>query len=399
MMRTKMSWDSPTNSAAYRPRRTNSDLGALAVAILIGGIIGAGVLWFFAPTAGLNKAPRHDPDAQPREVVPRSPFDAEEQEAINLFKSTKDAVVNVDTVRFVRRLDMRVEPLAAGTGSGFIWDEDGRIVTNFHVIQSAIANRLAIRVVLSDRTAWDARVVGVAPDYDLAVLQIAAPRDKLHTIRVGSSHDLEVGQKAYAIGNPFGLSLTLTKGIVSALDREIESPGEQPIAGVIQVDAPINPGNSGGPLLDKDGRLIGVNTAIATPSGGNVGIGFAIPVDTVNTVVPELIRTGRLYKPDLGVRLVDERLLRRAGFREGVMIQDVLPNGPAAKARLRGVTIDPQTGDVEPGDIILAINDEPVRGNVDFARILRGLKVGEPALLLIERGDKRFEVEVVVRGV
>jgi S1-C subfamily serine protease len=210
---------------------------------------------------------------------------------------------------------------------------------------------------------------------------------------------LEVGQKAYAIGNPFGLSLTLTKGIVSALDREIESPGEQPIAGVIQVDAPINPGNSGGPLLDKDGRLIGVNTAIATPSGGNVGIGFAIPVDTVNTVVPELIRTGRLYKPDLGVRLVDERLLRRAGFREGVMIQDVLPNGPAAKARLRGVTIDPQTGDVEPGDIILAINDEPVRGNVDFARILRGLKVGEPALLLIERGDKRFEVEVVVRGV
>jgi S1-C subfamily serine protease len=308
-------------------------------------------------------------------------------------------VVNVDTVLYVRRLDQRIEQQQAGTGSGFVWDDDGRVVTNFHVVREAIANRLAVRVVLADRSAWDARVVGVAPDYDLAVLQISAPKDRLTKIKVGTSGDLEVGQRVYAIGNPFGLSLTLTKGIVSALGRSIDSPGDEAIKDVIQVDAPINPGNSGGPLLDKDGRLIGVNTAITTPSGGNVGIGFAIPVDTVNAVVPELIRNGKLYKPDLGIRLVDERRLRRAGFPTGVMVQDTVPNGPAAKAGLRGVRVDRKTGDVEPGDLIVAVNGETMKGNDDYTRAVRGLKIGEPARLRVERGDEKLDVEIVVRGV
>jgi S1-C subfamily serine protease len=392
---------SPDPTAApRRPRRSKSaDLGSLVVAVLIGGLLGAAVLWFLSTMAARNTAPPHDPEAQPREVAPRSPFDPDEQEAISLFKDAKDCVVNVDTVLLVRRLDMRIEQQQAGTGSGFVWDDDGRVVTNFHVIRDAIVNRLSIRVVLADRSAWDARVVGAAPDYDLAVLQVPAPKDRLKKIKVGTSKDLEVGQKVYAIGNPFGLSLTLTKGIVSALDRAIESPGDEPIAGVIQVDAPINPGNSGGPLLDKDGRLIGVNTAIKSPSGGNVGIGFAIPVDTVNTVVPELIRSGKLFKPDIGVRLVDHRRLRRAGFPKGVMVQDVVPNGPAAKAGLRGVRVDRQTGDVQPGDLILAINGDEVKDNTEFERVLRALPIGGTAKLTIERDDRQLEIEVAVRGV
>ena len=392
-----MSWD--PNSPRPARRRTGPFLGSLLAAVLIGAGLGAAVLWFLTPLLGRHQAgPALDPNAQPREVAPRTPYDSDEQEAINLFKNSKDCVVNVDTVLLVRRLNQRVER-QAGTGSGFIWDDAGRVVTNFHVVQEAIANRLSLRVVLADRTAWDARIVGVAPDYDLAVVQIGAPKDKLRKIKVGTSKDLEVGQKVFAIGNPYALSLTMTSGIISALDREIESPSDQPITGVIQVDAPINPGNSGGPLLDKDGRLIGVNTAIKSPSGGNVGIGFAIPVDTVNTVVPELIREGKLYKPDLGLRLVDESRLRRAGFPTGVMIQDVVPNGPAAKAGLQGLRIDPQADTVEPGDLILAINGEPVKGNQEFARMVGRLKIGAPAKVTVERGDKQFDVDVTVRGV
>src|SRR5581483_1716345 len=319
-------------------------------------------------------------------------------------KAARDCVVNVDTMVRVRRLDMRVQEQQTGTGSGFFWDDDGRIVTNFHVVREAAANQGAVglRVVLADRTAWDARIVGVAPDYDLAVIVIgdpAFPKSKVKKIKVGTSKDLEVGQKAFAIGNPFALSLTMTEGIVSALDRQIESLTDRPITGAIQHSAQINPGNSGGPLLDKDARLIGVNSQIATPSGGNVGIGFAIPVDTVNSVVTELIQRGRLLEPDAGVKLVDQRRLRRAGFPYGVMIREVDPDGPAAKAGLRGLGRDPDTGDVTPGDLIVAVDGQDVTSNADFARLIRDHKVGDKVKLTVERDDKRFDVELTLRGV
>ncbi len=352
-------------------------------------------------------APVLNPDAQPREPLPRPGIDAEEQEAIELFKKVSPSVVNVDTVGKVKRApwDDRTFEFQTGTGSGFIWDDEGRIVTNFHVVAEAYQRPgLTLRVVLADRSAYEAVIVGIAPDYDLAVIQFAPqtfpPRNKIRKIELGTSHDLQVGMKTYAIGNPLGLSLTMTKGIISALERVIDSPAGTPIPGVIQHSAAINPGNSGGPLLDRFGRLIGVNTAIATTgqNTGNIGIGFAIPSDTVNQVVTQLIRTGRLLRPDLGVRLYDQRLLRRAGFDRGVMIAEVVPGGPADQAGLRGIRRNPRTRLLEPGDLILAINGEPIDTISDYEQAVRKLKPGETARLTIERNNETFDVDVIVGG-
>jgi S1-C subfamily serine protease len=369
--------------------------------VVIGFGLGSWLL-YYRITPRFVAAP-NDPNAVPREAHTAQPPDLDEQQDVAVFKAASPSVVNVDTVVRVRsRLDSRIQEQQTGTGSGFLWDEEGRVVTNFHVVRQAVANNLTLRVVLSDRSAYDARVVGLAPDYDLAVLQIPAPREKLKPIRVGTSSDLQVGLKAYAIGNPFGLSLTMTKGIISALDREIESLGDKPISGVIQTDAPINPGNSGGPLLDKAARLIGVNTSIATApggGGGNVGIGFAIPVDTVNRVVAELIARGELQSPDLGVKLVDQRRIRRAGYLAGVMIAEVYPGSSAARAGLRGLGRDAVTGELTPGDLILEIDGEPVASNQDFARIVAGLKIGQVARLRVERDERAMDVNLTVQGV
>ncbi len=218
-----------------------------------------------------------------------------------------------------------------GAGSGFVWDQDGHIITNFHVIQEASG----ARVTLADHSVWDAQLVGTAPDQDLAVLYINAPKHQLKPIAIGTSGDLQVGQKVFAIGNPFGLDQTLTTGIISALGREINAVTGRTISGVIQTDAAINPGNSGGPLLDSAGRLIGVNTAIYSPSGVSTGIGFAVPVDTVNRVVPQLIRHGRIIRPGLGVRIADDATARRFGL-QGVLIIQVEKGSAAETAGLRG---------------------------------------------------------------
>ncbi len=348
-----------------------------------------------------------DPTVTLRTPTTAQPLDGEEHEAVGLFKKVKPSVVNVDIVLLKRGGwdASTAEPTKTKGGSGFIWDNKGRIVTNYHVIEDLTRSaQLVARVVLADRSVHEAVLIGVAPQYDLAVLQFAShdqPADtKIQPIDLGTSHDLEVGQKAYAIGNPFGLSLTMTKGIISARDRVIESPAGTPIPGAIQIDAAINPGNSGGPLLDKAGRLIGVNTSITspTPNGGNVGIGFAVPADTVNEVVTQLIQTGRVLQPDLGIKLYDQRKLRQARFDHGVMIQAVNPTGPAAKAGLLGIRPNPRTGRLEAGDLIVAINGETVDTIDDYHQTLWKLKPGDTVPVKFTRGDQEEEVTVTVGG-
>jgi len=341
-----------------------------------------------------------NPQAEPRTAEPLAASDPEEAEAVRVFRECRESVVNVDTViRLRSAVDYEVREQQTTSGSGFLWDDEGRVVTNYHVVRDAVANRRELRVMLADRTPYVATVIGTAPDYDLAVLKITAPKESLKPIRVGRSADLEVGRKTYAIGNPFGLSLTMTKGIISALDREIDSPGDRTISGAIQTDAPINPGNSGGPLLDRDGKLIGVNTSIASPSGGNVGIGFAIPVDTVNTVVTELIRTGRILRPDLGIKLFDQRRLRQAGVLTGVMVAIVEDGSPAAAAGIKGMVLDRRTNTAERGDLIIALNGEKVRDNLDFTRRIANHAIGDVVKLTLERNDEQRTVEVKLRGV
>jgi S1-C subfamily serine protease len=298
------------------------------------------------------------------------------------------------------RFDEQPTEQQTSGGSGFVWDTAGRIVTNYHVVEDLRKRPgLQLRVVMADRTSYTATLIGTAADSDLAVVHISAPKEKLKPIAVGTSSDLKVGQKAYAIGNPFGLSLTMTKGIISSLNRIIESPSGVKIPKVIQTDAAINPGNSGGPLLDKTGRLIGVNTSIATPNGGNVGIGFAIPVDTVNRVATELIQTGKSLRPDLGVKLYDERRLRQARYDHGVMLDRVTPNGPASKAGLRGVEYNARGIPVKPGDLIVAINGQTVNDVEDYERVVRELKPGEAATVKLVRGTTEMELPVTVGGV
>lgn len=395
-----------------RPRRYR-DAPAPWIAVIPGILLlilaglGVGYLLFH----GERRAP-HDPNAQPREVTPAADPSAVELERIKVFEEVSPSVVNVDTLRIQRQGYLGQTERQQGTGSGFVWDKAGRVVTNFHVVQDTlqvssggavgIRPSAEVRVTLADRTTWTARLVGVAPDQDLSVLQIDAPADKLNPIPVGTSKDLKVGQTVFAIGNPFGQSLTFTHGIVSALDREIQSVTDRPITGVIQTDASLNPGNSGGPLLDRSGRLIGVNTAITSPSGGNVGIGYSIPVDTVNAVVTQLIQTGqagRPAKPTLGVILLRERDTRALGYPQGVMIAEVKPNSAAAKAGLRGFRVDPDTGEQEYGDVILAVNGEPVNGIAEFERAMSRLKVKQTIKLTVLRGKETREVSVTLEGI
>jgi len=408
-----MSYDPRSDEDRQARRQQSRDRGtspALAfLLVALGILLGAAAFWaggqFLARAR--KEPPPNNPDAKLREVTPRAPLDGDETEAVDLFKKLRPSVVNVDLVQIRRSgWDDRPAEQQTGAGSGFIWDDDGRIITNYHVVADLRSRaNMTVRVVLADRGAYDAVVVGAAPDWDLAVLQFAPhnfpPKDKVQKIEVGSSHDLEVGQKVFAIGNPYGLSLTMTKGIISALDRTIESPARTPITGVIQTDAAINPGNSGGPLLDKSGRLIGVNTAISTPTagGGNVGIGFAIPVDTVNQVVTQIIQSGRVLRPDLGIKLYDQQELRRKRYDHGVMIWQTTPNGPAANAGLQGLKVNRRTGEAEPGDLIVAINGEKIDTVEDYSRAVRKLKPGEQAKLKIIRRDVEQEVTLTVGGV
>ena len=328
---------------------------------------------------------------QERAVVARGDLAADEAATIELFKRVASSVVHVDNV--ARRFDWRSQnefDVRQGSGSGFVWDQRGHIVTNFHVIRNAAK----FWVTLADNTSLEAKLIGVDESKDLAVLKVDCPPEKLKPIPVGTSFDLEVGQKVFAIGSPFELDQTLTTGIIGGLGREIESLSGRPIQGVIQTDAAINPGNSGGPLLDSAGRLIGVTTAIKSPSGGSVGIGFAVPVDTIQRVVPQLISTGQVKRAGLGVRLVDDRITARLRLR-GVAIDHVLPNSAAAKAGLHGIDREKQA----LGDIIIEVDDHEVHSQNDLYRSLDLHDVGETVRITVLRDDKPLKVVVTLQAV
>jgi S1-C subfamily serine protease len=324
-------------------------------------------------------------EGEPRAVAAREvPFRPEEHIAIDLFEATAPSVVCVSNGR-----RMPGGETVWDTGSGFVWDRFGHVVTNYHVVHDA--SELTVR--LADLTNWDATLVGYDEDKDLAVLKIGAPSDALQPIPLGSSNELRVGQSTYSIGNPFGLSSTLSQGIVSALGRAIRSgTGEgRVIQDVIQTDAPINPGNSGGPLLDSAGRLIGVTTAIL--GGTGAGIGFAVPVDTVNRIVPDLIRYGRATRAGLGVRVHTSEF---RGKVDGVVIASVVPGSVAAKAGLEG-TYNPKTQQFQPeksGDVITGIDSHSIHTFDDLYRALDTHVPGDVVTLHVLRRGQRLEIPI-----
>ena len=313
----------------------------------------------------------------------------DEANTTEIFRRASPAVVYVIN-KAVRRsfFTLNVEEIPRGSGTGFVWDKSGLVVTNFHVI--AGAHKLT--VTLQDRTEYEADVIGVAPEKDLAVLRIDKPPKELATLPIGDSSELSVGRKVLAIGNPFGLDTTLTTGIVSALGREIQAPGERKIRGVIQTDAAINPGNSGGPLLNSLGQLIGVNTAIYSPSGASAGIGFAIPVNTVKEVVPQLIAYGRILRPVIGVELASDRWVRRYRI-EGMPVVQVYPGLPAAEAGMTGAYRGSQ-GEIVLGDIITHIEDMQVFNSDDYFAALEKFKPGDEVTVKTTRGDKTMTFKI-----
>ena len=328
----------------------------------------------------------------PRAVTPRGDLGEDEKATIKLFEETSPSVVFITTINLRRDFfSTNIYKMPAGTGSGFIWDSDGHIVTNYHVIKGADE----AQITLWDQSTWDAKLVGVEPDKDLAVLKIKAPDDRLKPIKIGESKNLLVGQKAFAIGNPFGFDQTLTTGVISALGREIESVTRRPITGVIQTNAAINPGNSGGPLLDSAYRLIGINTAIYSPTGSYAGIGFAVPVDTINRIVPQLIEYGKVIKPGLGINIAPDSFVSTRLNTSGVLILNVIEGGGAEKAGLKATT-QSANGKISLGDIIKKVEGKNVEDSSDLFRILDAKVVGDTVNVSVDRDGKDLNFEVTL---
>lgn len=351
--------------------------------VFLGGLIGV------AGLTTLATAQRSNTGAAPRPVAVRAELTAAERTVTSLFEEAGPSVVHITSIALRRDFfRLNVMEIPRGTGSGFMWDEAGHVVTNFHVIRGG--NRAEIT--LADQTTWEATVVGVSPEKDLAVLRIDAPKASLRPLRIGASADLLVGQSVLAIGNPFGLDQTLTTGIISALGREIDSVDGVPIRDVIQTDAAINPGNSGGPLLDSSGRLIGVNTAIISPSGGYAGVGFAIPVDTVNWVVPELIENGQIRRPTMGIELVADHAARRLGL-EGALVANVVRGSGADEAGMRP-TYRSRSGRWVMGDLIIEVEGAPVRSSGELWLALERRSAGDAVRVTVKREGKNIALEV-----
>lgn len=371
-----------------RPPARERRSGGWGVGVCLPAVLS---LWWLSAPVSAYEGVNGSPTAQPAGSTELSP---EEQATIAVFERATRSVV------FIANRAMQRDPwsfnvfeVPQGSGTGFVWSRQGHIVTNYHVIYGADA----ITVTLADRTDYKAKVIGVDPDHDLAVLQVQAPEPTLQPVVIGTSHALRVGQKVLAIGNPFGLDHTLTTGVVSALGRTIKSMSNRTIEGVIQTDAAINPGNSGGPLLDSAGRLIGVNTQIVSPSGAFAGIGFAVPVDTVNRIVPELIKHGKLIRPGLGISLVPDAMARRWGV-QGVIIGKVGRGSAAERVGLRGAR-ETLRGQIELGDIIVGVDGKPVETIDDLMGRMEQHKVGDQVTIDYVRGNRRLQVTATLQAV
>ena len=373
----------------FPPRPTPGPSRVLVVLVMILGLLLGFAIYRFAFDRGHVAA-------EPRAITARGDLAADEKATIELFKSNSPSVVNITTIRQAR-IQRNVLEIPQGTGSGFLWDNAGDVVTNFHVVQGITQGQGYATVTLSDHSAHRADLVGTAPNYDLAVLRISnVPASQLRPILIGESSNLQVGQKVFAIGNPFGWDQSLTTGVISALGRSIPAITGRRIEEVIQTDASINPGNSGGPLLDSAGRLIGINTAIFSPSGTSAGVGFAVPVDTVNRIIPQIIAQGRVMRPYLGIRPLDalsQQARERIGL-EGLLIE-VDPGSPAEQAGVRGVEQTPEGG-WSLGDVLREVDGKKVSRGEDLFAAQERHKPGEKLDLTLWRNGETRHVQAML---
>ncbi|MGI8981265.1 MAG: S1C family serine protease [Pirellulaceae bacterium] len=379
-----MSYANPPPYPQRAPRESSTLRTLLALVPLFILIMALPIvlgMWIFT-RGGWLPAARLDPGATPRPIAPAGDLAEDEKATIRLFQQSSASVVYITTTEVGRDFNMNVLEIPHGSGSGFIWDEQGHVVTNYHVVQRS--NRF--RVTLADQTTVNAVLIGGDPSKDVAVLQIEMPPQGLRPLLIGSSAKLEVGQKVFAIGNPFGLDQTLTTGVISGVGRQIQGQSGRTIDGMIQTDAAINPGNSGGPLLDSRGRLIGVNTAIFSPSGASAGIGFAIPVDTVQRVVPQLLRYGKVIRPGIGASYVPDQVTTQLGL-EGVLVGTIKPGGGAYEAGLIPIRRN-DDGDILLGDLIVAVNGKAVDSVDAFLNELENHEVADKIKLTIIRGPR-----------
>ena len=322
--------------------------------------------------------------------APISGLTEDEQNTIDIVKKTTNSVVFVTNIQLVRDFFYQEEAVARGTGSGFVWDSSGHIVTNYHVIEEGDV----FAVTLPNQEYRKAKLVGIVREKDIAVLQIEGDLKGLTPLNIGSSANLLVGQKVIAIGNPYGFDHTVTTGIVSALGRNMRGAGNVTIRDMIQTDASINPGNSGGPLLNSDGQLIGMNTMIYSQTGASAGIGFAVPVDTIKRVVPQLIKYGKVIRPGLGISYLQEQYTRRYNI-EGVAVLDVAPNGPADRAGIKGLARD-RYGQLYIRDVIIGIDDHKIASYDDLYNTLDNYRVGDKVTVTVERDGEKRKVQLTL---
>jgi S1-C subfamily serine protease len=363
--------------------------------LLLAAVVGGVLVWQGRPW--LESRTSSAVEALPRAITPAGDLAGDEKATIELFERSKGSVVFITTTQLVRDFWSRnITQIPRGAGSGFVWDNDGHVITNNHVVQGAAQ----AKVRLNDGRDYDARLIGASPAHDIAVLRIRVPERQPAALPIGSSADLKVGQKVFAIGNPFGLDWSLTTGVVSALDRSLPAEdGRTVIEHLIQTDAAINPGNSGGPLLDSSGRLIGINTAIFSPSGAYAGVGFAVPVDTVNRVVPQLLAKGKYTRPALGISTdeqLNQMLAKQLGVK-GVAVLNVEKGSPAEAAGLRAARPGPD-GRIVPGDIITAIDGKPVDSVPRLVNRLDERKIGDNIKITVQRDGKPVELSATLKG-
>ena len=360
-------------------------------------LLGGGMVLAFTqhePAAAVAQLPAL-PAPEPSAARPAGPLTTEEAVRVRVYESANRGVVNIDTTATRRDRFALLQFESEGSGSGSVLDRRGHVLTNLHVVEDADA----VEVTLFDGETYPATLVGADPVGDVAVLKIDAPAESLFPIPLGASGDLRVGQSVFAIGNPFGLERTMSAGIVSSVNRDLKVRGDRTVRGVIQTDAAVNPGNSGGPLLDARGRLIGVNTAIASNSGQSAGISFAVPADLVGRVVPQLIKYGRAVRPETGIRQV-------ARVRGGLLVLSLAPGGPAERAGLRGPTIvrERQFGlmretiDRSRADLIVAVDGAAVRTGDDLLGDVEAKRPGDEVTLTVLRDGRRVDVPLTLGG-